>query len=470
MIRGAFQILERTFDSGRSPLPNTFHWLQQSAPKFSINGDQVSVLHQPEDFYRTILKECKNAKERIMLASLYVGTGALEKKLVETIGTRLKEEIGLKVNILIDANRGSRGKVNSRQMLIPLLKKSDRQCQVSLFHTPLLRGPLKYILPQRYNELVGLQHMKLYLFDNSVLITGANLSEDYFTNRQDRYIMIKDCKPLADFYWGLVKRISSVSFALDKFDTITPRSFHPYKSDQQMYIREAREKIWSYYKSSVQHTETDPNHDTWIYPLLELPPLGVHQDSNMTKKLLESAEEGSVLTLSTGYFNLTEQYSDTIVNKSKGNFLIIMAHPTANGFLKASGLASGIPGAYTGLALRFLNIVSNNDQNHRISMCEYRRPDWTYHAKGLWYTLRDEHLPSLTLIGSSNFGSRSVRRDIENQIAIVTENQGLKARLKEEEESLKSFTTPFTIEVGLEPNRKPALWVLTTMILFKDFF
>ncbi|KAI9577380.1 hypothetical protein GQX74_013623 [Glossina fuscipes] len=46
-------------------------------------------------------------------------------------------------------------------------------------------------IPPRWNELLGLQHMKIYLFDDAVLISGANLSNDYFTNRQDRYILIE---------------------------------------------------------------------------------------------------------------------------------------------------------------------------------------------------------------------------------------------------------------------------------------
>lgn len=32
-------------------------------------------------------------------------------------------------------------------------------------------------------EIFGVHHMKLHVFDNNVLITGANLSQDYFTNR-----------------------------------------------------------------------------------------------------------------------------------------------------------------------------------------------------------------------------------------------------------------------------------------------
>lgn len=44
------------------------------------------------------------------------------------------------------------------------------------------------------------------------------------------------------------------------------------------------------------------------------------------------------------------------------------------------------------------------DQHNRITLWEFIKPGWTYHAKGLWYTLPDQRKPSLTLIGSSNFG------------------------------------------------------------------
>lgn len=55
--------------------------------------------------------------------------------------------------------------------------------KVFLYHTPKLRGLLRWLLPERYNELIGIQHMKLYIFDDSIIISGANLSHDYFTNR-----------------------------------------------------------------------------------------------------------------------------------------------------------------------------------------------------------------------------------------------------------------------------------------------
>ena len=42
-------------------------------------------------------------------------------------------------------------------------------------------------------EIFGVHHMKVHVFDNHVMMTGANLSEDYFTDRQDRCIVIQDC-------------------------------------------------------------------------------------------------------------------------------------------------------------------------------------------------------------------------------------------------------------------------------------
>ena len=50
---------------------------------------------------------------------------------------------------------------------------------------------------------------------------------------------------------------------------------------------------------------------------------------------------------------------------------------------------------------------------------------------GLWYYLEGEDHPCLTLIGSPNFGYRSVHRDLEAQIAIVTENKELQAQLQQ---------------------------------------
>lgn len=44
---------------------------------------QVSVIHEPNVFYKTVVEKCRTAKQRITLASLYLGTGHLEEQLVK---------------------------------------------------------------------------------------------------------------------------------------------------------------------------------------------------------------------------------------------------------------------------------------------------------------------------------------------------------------------------------------------------
>ena len=48
---------------------------------------------------------------------------------------------------------------------------------VFLYHTHVLGWLGKLLLPARWNEGVSLQHCKAYLFDDDVLISGANLSD-----------------------------------------------------------------------------------------------------------------------------------------------------------------------------------------------------------------------------------------------------------------------------------------------------
>jgi phosphatidylserine/phosphatidylglycerophosphate/cardiolipin synthase-like enzyme len=40
-------------------------------------------------------------------------------------------------------------------------------------------------------EVAGVHHQKIAIFDNNIIIGGANLSHNYFLNRRDRYMKFK---------------------------------------------------------------------------------------------------------------------------------------------------------------------------------------------------------------------------------------------------------------------------------------
>ena len=101
-----------------------------------------------------------------------------------------------------------------------------------------------------------------------------------------------------------------------------------------------------------------------------------------------------------------------------------------------------LPAAYTHLSSIFLRAARGKP----IELREWQRgvvgePDgWTYHAKGLWVTLPREQEravgPSATLIGSSNYTTRSYGLDLEVGALIVTKDEDLMRRWKMEEDTL----------------------------------
>ena len=103
---------------------------------------------------------------------MYIGHA--EQELVETLRQALRRSDRLQVYILIDCLRGTRVSKDksSATLLLSLIKEFPSQVQVSLYHTPDLTGVLKKTLPQRFNEGIGLMHLKIYGFDDTVMLSG----------------------------------------------------------------------------------------------------------------------------------------------------------------------------------------------------------------------------------------------------------------------------------------------------------
>lgn len=235
----------------RRPELELFNSLLSFAPCYPVKADKIVIINEPKEFYKTLVEKCESAQKRIVLSSLYLGTGPLEKNLVSAIKSRMDNDKALKVNVLLDFQRGSRGAFNSKSMLLPLLEESQK-CQLSFYHTPYLRGFYKKWIPQRWNELIELQHMKIYLIDDSVIVSGANLSNDYFTNRQDRYILVED-KALADFYADLISAVQSFSFQLKKDGSVFIEDGcpNPHADDKIAFINHAQQKIMELFSQSM---------------------------------------------------------------------------------------------------------------------------------------------------------------------------------------------------------------------------
>ena len=174
------------------------------------------------------------------------------------------------------------------------------------------------------------------------------LSQDYFTNRQDRYVIIEGCPKLADYYENLSKEISEFSFKVDfrpnekekiKF-SLSDRwtGGHPYKGNFDTFVKEVKKNISNFLtkqknenslvfagNSFDENCKSSNNEecDTWIFPSVQMGAMGVTHDSELTTQLLENAPKDSLFKFGTGYFNLTQEYLHVIMHKSRAKFDLV---------------------------------------------------------------------------------------------------------------------------------------------------
>lgn len=480
-----------------SILAGTTTELDRICPRIDIRANQVKVLNGPEDFYEALKRKIQVAKKRIYLSTLYIGKS--ENELVSTLRAALLHNgPGLKVSILTDALRGTRESPDAScaSLLAPLAAEFPDQVEIRMYHTPNLTGLRKRFVPKRINEGWGLQHMKLYGIDDEVILSGANLSSDYFTNRQDRYHVFSS-RRVTDYFARIHDAVCSVSFLLrpsanQESYTLTWPSSNPAPSplsDPRAYIKATTSLLLPLVSPSPSPPPTPSAPlTTSVYPIISLPP-SLNTELPALRVLFSSPVAS--YTFAAGYFNPHPLITSSIIacssspNPASGK--ILTAHPWANGFYNSSGISGLLPAAYSHLSLRFLQAA----RGATIQLREWQRgtvgqPDgWTFHAKGLWITFKSSPTPippssssssppqsssnitppgpCISVLGSSNYTTRSYALDLEAGAIVITRDEALMRRWREEEEALLARSRPIGEEGLRAPDRKAGSRVRVAM-------
>lgn len=357
-----------------------------------------------------------------------------------------------------------------------------------MYHTPNLTGIRKAILPKRINEGWGLQHMKLYGIDDEIIMSGANLSDDYFTNRQDRYHVFKS-REITNYFYDVYRTTCDLSyrvlpsehdasgFSLDwPVQNVQPAPL----SDPKGYIASATKALQPLVKALPRTPVNEKASDTHVYPLLQMTPLLKPDTSTelpalttILRKLSTPEFAGSRWMFTAGYFNMTPEVRQLLLESKPSSATVVAASPWANGFYGSKGVSGMLPAAYTHLSRRFLDAVSQANLSNQIAVKEWRKGTvnapggWTYHAKGIWITLPGQQHPSISLVGSSNYTKRSYSLDLEANTLIVTSNPDLQRRLGEEEKWLQQYATKVTRDDYAKTERRVglhvriAMWIVT---------
>ncbi|KAK0377114.1 hypothetical protein CLIM01_05524 [Colletotrichum limetticola] len=457
--------------------------LDRIAPSFTINGSQIKIIRTPADFYETLKERIRNAKKRIFLSTLYIGK--TEKELIATLHEALRNNPELKLSILTDALRGTREEPNPScaSLLAPLVSEfGPDRVEIRMYHTPNLTGLRKKYIPKRINEGWGLQHMKLYGVDDEIILSGANLSSDYFTNRQDRYHLFSS-KEVTDYFWNIHQGVSSFSFLVEPSQE--PAGFvltWPKSNPAPSPLEEPKQFIGTTTPalnaliSPTQAASADVSKDTKVYMLSQLTQLMSPNTStelpavtHVLSTLGKPEYAGSSWTFTAGYFNPAPSLTKLLLSTASQSNVVITASQHANGFYQSPGVSGLLPGAYTLLARRFVRAVHERKLDDSIALKEWRKGTigepggWTYHAKGLWITLPGEQNPSISIVGSSNYTKRSYTHDLEAGAMILTKDEDLKKRLGEEQTWLQDHAERVTREDFSKNERRVGIQVRIAM-------
>jgi CDP-diacylglycerol--glycerol-3-phosphate 3-phosphatidyltransferase len=364
-----------------------------------------------------------------------------------------------------------------------------------MFHTPNLTGLRKKVIPKRINEGWGLQHMKLYGVDDEIILSGANLSSDYFTNRQDRYHLFSS-KELTDYFKKIHDGVCDLSFDIQPSTSPSGYTMTWPSSNPGPSPLESASGFKSAARKHLSHLLTPENsappkegklHGTTIHPILSLVPLlptstELPALTSLLTTLSTPAFASSSWTFTSGYFNMTPSFRRLLLSTRPASGTVLTAHPHANGFYGSKGVSGMLPDAYTHLAKMFVRKVKYDGLEESIALKEWKRGKvgeeggWTYHAKGLWITFpspsppspsptspSSSEDPSLTVVGSSNYTKRSYSLDLEANVVITTSDPGLRRRLGEEVKWLGEYASKVDEKEFEKPERQVSVGVRLSM-------
>jgi CDP-diacylglycerol--glycerol-3-phosphate 3-phosphatidyltransferase len=297
-------------------------------------------------------------------------------------------------------------------------------------------------------EASGVNHVKVAVFDNQTLWTGANVAETYLTKRQDRYVVVNNA-PLANAAEGAVLALCSAA----SHASMTSSSG----------TAAACRQLASQLRSSPDNPAFSPavhDGDTVAFLCAQAGWAGVRQEEALMSALLSSASRSYAPTcLSSPYLNPTARLERLLAEIPMLNLLT--ASPECHGWAGAVGPAALVPAAYSELSYRALRRLLRRRRSGELSYREWSRDAWDFHAKGcvmrtrtrkppkskvlpppplnrpplrVWVSPLDDESggPLATLVGSSNYGVRSSRNDIELNCLLLTRNLELRGRLRDE--------------------------------------
>jgi len=406
-------------------------------PCIPLAADRVQTLTDPATFRETLLRLIAQAEQRILIATLYLQDDAAGREVLAALYAAKAARPALEIAVFVDWHRAQRG----------LIGKIKSAGNASLYRAMARsRGPgvPVYGVPVQTREMLGVMHLKGFIFDDTVLYSGASLNDVYLHRHQryrlDRYHLFQD-RHLADSLAGLLLRVVLPDPAVRALDAEAVPKTASLRAAIVAFRRTLAKSRYHMAEGSIRSGEVG------VTPLFGFG----GRDNQLNAVLLQLIRRAERrLVLYTPYFNLPGPVRKAIDAKirKRCKVTIVLGDKTANDFyippeepFKSIG---ALPYLYEGNLRRYCRTRQGAIDRGLLDVRLWRHEDHTFHLKGL---LVDDDYALLT---GHNINPRAWRLDLENGLLIHDPQKRLLAQHEAELAGILAHTRRLDHYTSLE--------------------
>ncbi|QEH46460.1 CDP-diacylglycerol--serine O-phosphatidyltransferase [Aggregatibacter actinomycetemcomitans] len=420
----------------------------ESLPCLPLQPEQVEFIYSPAAFKSEIIQLIRQAKTRIIVTALYWQNDEAGQEILDEIYRAKQDKSELEVKILIDWHRAQRNLLGAEKSATNADWYYETRHKYQLAEDP----HMFFGVPINTREVFGVLHIKGFVFDDTVLYSGASINNVYLQQnekyRYDRYQKITH-PALANTMVNFVLQNLLDADVVLPLDAANP----PKTKEIRGNIRAFRKNLAAYGQYQLPSAVSFGDELT-ITPLFGLGGAGNILNSTI-EDLFQLVEEK--LTICTPYFNFPNTLQQKIrylLDKGK-QIEIIVGNKVANDFYippdQPFKMAGALPYLYESNLRRFSKKFEREITQGQLTVRTWKDGDNTYHLKGVWV---DENYILLT---GNNLNPRAWRLDAENGLFIHDPKQQLRPQVLNELEHIRRHTTVLRHYTELEElNQYPA--------------
>lgn len=382
----------------------------QELSSIPIAASAIHIATQAADFREILLQQIASAHKRIVLCSLYLQNDEAGQEIMAALLAAKAARPELQISVFVDWHRAQRGLIGAK-------KEGDKPAGNAAWYQEIAaqmgqsQALAIYGVPVQTRELFGVLHLKGYVFDDTVLYSGASINNVYLHKfdkyRHDRYWLIQSAELANQFYEYMAQYF------------VPSSSVHRLDHHHIPATRQIRAEIRAFRTTLKKATypALPPALEKGRGSLTVCPIVGVGKNNVLNRSICQLlAQATQEIMICTPYFNFPMAVTREINRALKRGVRVsvVVGDKTANDFYippeQPFSVIGTLPYLYEMNLRRFLKAHDKAVLSGQLQLHLWKDGEHTYHLKGMWVD------QTYTLVTGNNLNPRAFRLDLENAL------------------------------------------------------